>query len=301
MNKTEEIILKDNELDMKTNISKFLDYIDVSQKTIETYRIALKQFYEYLYQNNIKVPTRDDIIVYREHLNTYLKPTTVNSYIIAVRNLYKWMEYENITKDITRNVKGIKLESRHLKRGLSKDEIGKVLEVCRDTREELLIKLMITCALRCNEVVNIELKDFYDDAGVVMLRILGKDRENMKQDSVKIDARIYILIQKYVSLYNITDYLFVSNSHNNNGGMLSTKTIRSIVKDLFKRANLDLNMLSAHSTRHTAVELALESGMSLQEVSESVRHKNINTTIIYSKELSKRESKFANVLSDIIL
>lgn len=108
------------------------------------------------------------------------------------------------------------------------------------------------------------------------------------------------VIKKYIKEYNIKDYLFVSTSRNNNGGMLTTKTIRLIVTDLFKKAELDMNMLSPHSTRHTSVELALESGMSIQEVSESVRHKNIATTMIYSKELNKRESKFANILADSI-
>lgn len=295
-----DITLTNNNLDLKLNVDSFLKYIDVSKKTIETYQIALKQFIGYLYQKGIKQPNRDDIIAYREHLKEHLKPTSVNGYMIAVRNLYKWMEYEEITKDITKNVKGVKLEQIHLKRGLSKEEIQKVLSVCKDTREELIIKLMITCALRVNEVVNIQLDDFYDDKGTIMLRVLGKGRDGIKQDSVKIDDRIYDLIKKYIKEYNIKDYLFVSTSRNNNGGMLTTKTIRLIVTNLFKKAGLDMNMLSPHSCRHTSVELALESGMSIQEVSESVRHKNIATTMIYSKELNKRESKFANILADSI-
>lgn len=295
-----DIKLTNTNLDLKINIDSFLKYIDVSKKTVETYQIALKQFIGYLYQKGIKQPSRDDIMAYRDHLKEYLKPTSVNSYMIAVRNLYKWMEYEEITKDVTKNVKGVKLEQRHLKRGLSKEEIRKVLSVCKDTREELIIKLMITCALRVNEVVNIQLDDFYDDKGTIMLRVLGKGRDGIKQDSVKIDDRIYDLIKKYIQEYNIKDYLFVSTSRNNNGGMLTTKTIRLIVTDLFKKAGLDMNMLSPHSTRHTSVELALESGMSIQEVSESVRHKNIATTMIYSKELNKRESKFANIIADSI-
>ena len=294
-----DIILTNNNLDLKLNVDSFLKYIDVSKKTIETYQIALKQFVGYLYQKGIKQPSRDDIIAYREHLKEYLKPTSVNGYMIAVRNLYKWMEYEEITKDITKNVKGVKLEQRHLKRGLSKEEIQKVLSVCKDTREELIIKLMITCALRVNEVVNIQLDDFYDDKGTIMLRILGKGRDGIKQDSVKIDERIYDLIKKYIQEYKIKDYLFVSTSRNNNGGMLTTKTIRLIVTDLFKKAELDMNMISQHSCRHSSCEILLENGMSINEVSEFMRHKNIATTMIYSKELNKRESIASNIICDI--
>ena len=297
----QEIILKQkNELEVENYVDKFLNYIDVSNKTVETYKIALRQFCSYLHEKGIKNPTREEIIEYREYLKTYLKPTSVNSYLIAIRNLYNYLDYEGITKNITKNIKGIKLEQKHLKRGLSQEEIQKVLSVCKDERERLIIKLMITTALRCNEVVNIQLEDFYEDKGVAMLRVLGKGRDNIKQDIVKIDDRLLEDIKTYIQNYNITDYLFVSTSNNNKGGKITTKTIRLIVTDLFKKAGLDMNMLSPHSTRHTSCELALENGLDLREVSEFMRHKNISTTIIYSKELDKRNSMVANTLANVV-
>lgn len=297
----QEIILKQkNELEVENYVDKFLNYIDVSNKTVETYKIALRQFCSYLHEKGIKNPTREEIIEYREYLKEYLKPTSVNAYLIAIRNLYNYLEYEGITKNITKNIKGIKLEQRHLKRGLSQEEIQKVLSVCKDERERLIIKLMITTALRCNEVVNIQLEDFYEDKGVAMLRVLGKGRDNIKQDIVKIDDRLLEDIKTYIQNYNITDYLFVSTSNNNKGGKITTKTIRLIVTDLFKKAGLDMNMLSAHSTRHTSCELALENGLDLREVSEFMRHKSLNTTLVYSKELDKRNSMVANTLANVV-
>lgn len=297
----QEIILKQkNELEVENYVDKFLNYIDVSNKTVETYKIALRQFCSYLHEKGIKNPTREEIIEYREYLKEYLKPTSVNAYLIAIRNLYNYLEYEGITKNITKNIKGIKLEQRHLKRGLSQEEIQKVLSVCKDERERLIIKLMITTALRCNEVVNIQLEDFYEDKGVAMLRVLGKGRDNIKQDIVKIDDRLLEDIKTYIQNYNITDYLFVSTSNNNKGGKITTKTIRLIVTDLFKKAGLDMNMLSPHSTRHTSCELALENGLDLREVSEFMRHKSLNTTLVYSKELDKRNSMVANTLANVV-
>ena len=297
----QEIILKEkNELEAENYVDKFLNYIDVSNKTVETYKIALRQFCGYLHEKGIKNPTREEIIEYREYLKEYLKPTSVNAYLIAIRNLYNYLEYEGITKNITKNIKGIKLEQRHLKRGLSQEEIQKVLSVCKDERERLIIKLMITTALRCNEVVNIQLEDFYEDKGVAMLRVLGKGRDNIKQDIVKIDDRLLEDIKTYIQNYNITDYLFVSTSNNNKGGKITTKTIRLIVTDLFKKAGLDMNMLSPHSTRHTSCELALENGLDLREVSEFMRHKSLNTTLVYSKELDKRNSMVANTLANVV-
>lgn len=297
-----ELVISENKkLIIGDYIKKYLDYIDVSDNTIKTYNVGLLQFIEYLKNNNIEDPIREDVIAFREYLKAeQLKPNTINAYLIAVRNFYNWLEYEGITKDITQKIKGIKLERKHLKRGLSLDEIKKVLSVCKDIREELMIKIMINCGLRCNEVVNIKLEDFYDDKGVVMMRVLGKARNGLKQDSIKIDNRLFALIQEYVKQYNIQDYLFVSTSNHNTNGKLTTKTIRYIVKNLFEKAGLDMDMLSTHSTRHTTCELLLEKGMPIQEVSEFMRHKSINTTIVYSKEIEQRNSQASNILCDEI-
>lgn len=298
----EEIMLNEEnkKIIVKNYIKRYLDYIDVSENTIKTYNVGLLQFIEYLKLNNIQEPTREDIIAFREYLKQDHQPNTINAYLIAIRNFYSWLEYEKITKDITKKIKGIKLERKHLKRGLSLEEIRKVLSVCKDIREELMIKLMINCGLRCNEVVNIQLEDFYDDKGIIMMRVLGKARNGLKQDSIKIDNRLFALIQEYVKQYNIQDYLFVSTSNHNTNGKLTTKTIRYIITNLFKKAGLDMSILSSHSTRHTTCELLLEKGMPIQEVSEFMRHKSLSTTIVYSKELDARNSQASNILCDEI-
>lgn len=296
----EELVLNENKKIIVGNyVERYLDYIDVSDNTIKTYNVGLLQFIQYLKDHNIQEPIREDIIAFREYLKEeQLKPNTINAYLIAVRNFYNWLEYEGITKDITKKIKGIKLERKHLKRGLSLEEIKKVLSVCKDIREELIIKIMINCGLRCNEVVNIQLEDFYNDKGIVMMRVLGKARNGLKQDSIKIDDRLFALIQEYVKQYNIQDYLFVSTSNHNTNGKLTTKTIRYIVKHLFEKAGLDMEKISCHSTRHTTCELLLEDGMPIQEVSEFMRHKNIMTTILYSKELNQRQCRASNMIGD---
>ena len=292
--------IEQNKIEIGNYVEKFLNYIDVEEKTVKTYKIALRQFCNYLKEKGIKNPTREDIINYREHMKTYLSINTINAYLIAIRNLYNFLEYEGITKNITKNIKGIKMEKRHLKRGLSQEEIRKVLSVCKDDRETLLIKLMINCGLRCIEVVNIELNDFYDDKGVVMLRLRGKGRGGEKQDLVKINDMLFQEIQKYVKNNKITDYLFVSTSNNNKGGKVTTKTIREIVTNLFKKADLDMNMLSPHSTRHSTCETLLENGVPIQEVSEFMRHKSIATTMTYSRELDQRNSQCSNILAGVL-
>lgn len=295
------IVLKRNEnLVIEPLIQRFLNYIDVSDNTIKSYNVGLLQFNEYLKYNGIKTPTREDVINFREELKLTHKPNTVNAYLIAVRNFYSWLEYEGIAKDITKKIKGIKLERHHLRRGLSQQEIKDVIDMCKNIREELIIKLTLTCALRVNELRNIRISDFYTDNGTIMLKVLGKARNGLKQDSVKIDDRIFELIKQYCKEFDVKDYLFYSTSNENYGQVLSTVSLRKIVKNLFKKANLDIDMLTFHSLRHTSCEQALESGIALQDVSEFMRHKSINTTMVYAKEINQRNSVIANTLGDIV-
>lgn len=298
-----EIIVKVHEevspeLDFQKLKEDFLQYQDVSAKSVQTYSIALKQFCIYLNENGIKNPTREDIINWREELKEEHKPTTVNGYLIAVRNFFKYLSYIGVYKNITENVKGIKMESMHLKRGFTPEELQKILECCEKDRERLIAHIAFSCALRANEIVNIRLEDFYEDNGVMMLRVLGKGREGYKQESVKIDERLLEMIKKYIQENNVTDYLFESRKTKKG---LDTKVLREEFRKIFKKAGIeDIDNVSFHSFRHSSVTISLDLGMSIQEVSESARHKNIHTTMIYKNELDKRNSSFSNRLCDVI-
>ena len=295
-----DLVLREQRLAIPELIEKYLQFIDVSSNTEKTYNVGLKQYYNYLINNNIQNPTRDTIIEFRTYLLEEHKPNTVNSYLIAIRNFYQWLDYEGISKDISKKIKGIKLENIHLKRGLSVEEIQRLINCCEDLKEEVLLKLMLTCGLRVNEVRNIQLEDFYRDGESIMLKILGKGRAGLKQDRVKIDSRLFELIQKYIVLYHITDYLFVSNSNHNKGGMLSDMSIRRAINKLFKKANIDDDMITPHSIRHTTVEQALESGHSIHEVSEFIRHKSIETTMRYSRELDRKNCNICENIGDLV-
>ena len=47
---------------------QFIGYLDVSPKSIETYRASIRRLLEYLRSRNITHPTRGDILQYRERM-----------------------------------------------------------------------------------------------------------------------------------------------------------------------------------------------------------------------------------------
>lgn len=293
-------IEKEEILDFEKLQHEFINYIDVSKNTLETYSKALKQFIIYLKDNNIKNPTRNDIIDFREYIKSNKELNTVNCYMIAIRQFFKFLEYIGIYKNITENVKGVKIENYHKREYLTLDQCKNVLNKAKNMREKVLFTITFTCGLRANEVANIRLNDFTLKGGKHCLYILGKGRDG-KQDYVVVPDETFNLIQNYVKEYNIHDYLFVSESNHNKGGKVATCTLRRIINKMYERVGIVGKEYVFHSLRHSFATLSLQSGIDIREVSKGLRHKNINTTEIYTHDLEKINNKCSNTISDMLL
>ena len=293
-------IIKNEPLNIYKLKEKYLSYIDVADNTVKTYDIGLLQFINYLQDNNIEYPTREDIIAFRNYLETDHKPSTVNSYIVAIRNFFDWLEYAGISKNIAKNVKGLKVSNEHKRESLTVEQCKKVLDNCKDIREKVIFLLATTCGIRANELVNIRVSDFKEKNGTVCLYLLGKGRD-YKQDFVIVTPEILDLIKKYAKVYNISDYLFVSSSNHNKYGKLTTKTIRLIIKNMFKRVGIVGDEYSCHSLRHTFATLSIQSGKDIREVSQALRHKNIQTSMVYIHDLERINNKCSATVASALL
>lgn len=292
-------LFNENKVELKKQITDFLNYIDVSKNSVYTYKVGLKNFVEYLKERNITMPTREDIIAYREHLMETLKPTTANSYMIAVRNLYSYLEYQGITKNITKNIKGVNVGTEHKREPLTQEQCKLVLSNAKDIREKVMFLLATTCGIRANELVNIRLEDFKIKQDKVCLYLLGKARD-YKQDFVIVSNDVFELIKEYINLYHITDYLFTSTSNNNTGGKVTTKTIRLIIKNMFKRVGIVGDEYSCHSCRHSFATLSIQNGMDIREVSQALRHKSIQTSMIYLHDMERINNKCTDSVSNLL-
>lgn len=294
MEKRKTIIEQNDFVQKKEKLIKdFIAYVDVCEKSRKTYQNGLNAFYEYIRTNNIKKPEREDILGFREYIKEHLSISTVNTYMIGLRNFFKWLEYKGIYKNITENVKSVKIGNSHRKESLTEEQCKQLLTNVKDTREKIIVLLAITCGLRANELVNIRLEDFKIKQDKICLYVLGKGRD-FKEDFVVIPEKLYNLINEYINEYGIEDYLFVSTSNHNNNGKLTTKTVRLIVKDMLKRIGLDSSRYSLHSLRHSFATLSIKNGEDIRSVSQALRHKSLSTTTIYLHDLEKINNKCSN-------
>lgn len=286
---------------------RFIAYLDASPKTVETYTRAIRQFFKYLSMNGIGQPTRETVLAYREWLKEDHKPTTVQNYIVAVHLFFKWTEQEGLYPNVAEHVKGAKLDKSHKKDYLTSRQVKKVLATAKEEsiqglRDYAILALMFTGGLRTIEVSRANIEDLRTLGDDEVIYVQGKGHEE-KTDYVKLMPEVEDAIRAYLKARGTADGsepLFTSTSNNSKGGRLSTRTISGIVKEAFRNAGYNSDKLTAHSTRHTAVTLALMGGEDLQQVKQFARHKSLETTLIYAHNLDRSKNTCESTIAKAI-
>ena len=248
---------------------RFVAYIDASEKTVQTYSRALRQFFKWIRREQITQPLREDVIRYRDELKVSHKPATVQNYIFAVRQFFRWTAQEGIYPNIADRIKGARVSTRHKKDALTLEQAREILALQR---------------------ANVE--DLRQLGNRMVLYVQGKGEED-RAEYVLITQPVEKAIRQYLRIRGHVggdEPLFASLSRRNPGERMTTRSISRIIKTAFREAGYDSDRLTAHTTRHTAGTINLLTGGTLQETQELLRHKNINTTTIYAHNLNKLES-----------
>lgn len=287
--------------------TRFIEYLDASPKTIQTYTRALRQFAKWTADNGISQPTREDIIAYRDDLKRDHKPSTVQNYIIATRLFFRWTEQAGLYPNIADHVKGAKLDRDHKKDYLTPRQVKKVLEgIDRTTpqglRDYAILALMFTGGLRTIEVVRANVEDLTTAGDKTILYVQGKGHEE-RTAAVNIPPETEDALRDYIAIRGKLDGkepLFASQSDRNNGGRMTTRSISRLVKNAFTAAGYISDKLTAHSTRHTAVTLALLAGERLEEVQQFARHASVTTTQIYAHHLEQAQNRCSSLIASAI-
>lgn len=280
---------------------RWVSYLDAKPKTVATYRRAIRQFGRYLNAEGVKQPTRETVLDFRAALEDEgKKAATVNAYLIAVKLFFRWTAQAGIYPNVAEHVKGLKVSNEYKKDCLTSSQARTVLDTCdRSTlagkRDFALLALMMSTGIRTIEAARANVEDLQtrecESAGgtsedVHLLYLQGKGRDD-RQEFVKIAAPVYEAITEYLSAeaqgkaIKANAPLFASASNHNGGGRMSTRSISRIAKAHFLKAGINSSRITAHSLRHTAGTLMLRQGVPLTEVQQILRHKNVNTTMIY--------------------
>ena len=308
---------------IQTLLERFIDYIQVQEVTVKSYGVCLRCFLEWLQDNDIRQPQRDDIKEYVKYLAsphprrqrcdrpgtepgnivTYSAGTQAR-YLRAVKMFFKWTSQNTEPKDrqfyypnIADNVKGAKVRADNTKRDpLEKDDARTVLDSIDTTdaagkRDYAMILLSITCGLRIIEMQRANIGNMETLAGEHVLFIQGKGHHEADAYK-KLTPEVYTAIMDYLNTRTKKDAdapLFASTGNRSRGQRLTEPSISRIIKTRLVNAGYDTHRISAHSLRHTSVTFLLEAGATIQEAQHHARHASPETTTIYAHNIDQKK------------
>lgn len=265
-----------------------------SKNTRTTYTRNVAGFIGYIQDNGINASSFG---AYREHLASVLgvAVSTKNAKLAAAAALLREAHKRGVLPvDITANVPSFKASRGHVKDGLTRAEVVKVLEVIREkknpaTRAKLtaMFYLMAAEGLRQMEVQGLEVGDIDLNAGAIKFRGKGRDaKERFYITTQTADA-----IREHLSVSGESGYLFASEDKP--GEPISLRAIRKYFTcakyGIFTRAGIDGK--SVHGFRHYNITATLEAtGGDLAKTRRRSRHSGYNMLVIYDDErLTKTE------------
>lgn len=294
-----------NEVLTKKNINfgevqeDFLTYLDVEKGSSKTYKCGIVNFLNYLNENNIKNPTRNDLRAFREELKISKSINTINNYLTATRLFFKYLEANHLYEDITKGIKSLKCSSIPKSEVLSEQQCKKIYNSLTDLREKCIFSLAITTGLRANEIANAKIENlkFYNNELVLFVKCKKRDDES---EYVKVSNLVLNDIKNYIG-ERTSGYIFISTSNNNNGGGVSNKTIRLIVKNIFKRFGIEKDWVSCHTLRRTMATISYNSGANIVDIQQVLHQKSIATTRRYINNVTRNNNKLEYKVSDLIL
>ena len=287
-----------NTISMEQCKESFVKYLDVDDLTLKTYKTGIESFIKFLNDNSIKNPSRDDVIAYRDMLRETYSNNTTNTYMIAVRALFKYLSIHNLYDNICDDIKGAKYSTTPKKEVLSLDSIKNIYNGLNNIEDKALFGLMCSTGLRVCEIATALIEDIKEYNGEIVLFVLGKKRDS-KCEYVKLSDQVLEDIKKYIGNRK-NGYIFVSTSNNNTGGGVTTTSLRNRIKSIFRRFGLDKDTLSCHSLRRSFAVISYETGSSIYDIQQVLHHSSINTTTRYLKQVDRDKNKTEYNVSNMI-
>ena len=179
---------------------------------------------------------------------------------------------------------------------LSEGQIKKIINLSyndstdKGIRFSLMLEMLYATGIRISELVSLKLGDISEDYSFII--ILNKGR---KERIVPLISKVQNLLKKYLNVlqYNKAksskNYLFPSNSKS--GHITRIRFFQILQEKIGSKALIDKELLSPHKVRHSFATHLLNRGVDLRLIQESLGHKDISTTQIYTHIQTKKLRK----------
>lgn len=301
-------------------IAKFLHYLqyvrNASPKTIENYKIDLRQFVAYVTPPGEKPMGLGlvDHLVIREFMNHLydrgLEKSSIARKLAALRSFFRFCVREHIVKkDPACLVSRPKLPKRvpsvstpeemnslldrltpetidlaTRKRKVGNRRRGKKSSIAQDRtlRDRAIFEMLYGCGVRVSELTGLDADNI--DPSEQTIHVYGKRR---KERIVPYGRKAQQALEKYWPVRQRIIECSKSGSKNkavflnNHGGRLTKRTIFNVVRKYARLLTPNLN-LHPHSLRHAFATHLLADGADLRAIQELLGHSSLSTTQRYT-------------------
>jgi len=176
---------------------------------------------------------------------------------------------------------------------LTNEDFKKLVRVCKDMRQKLIIHLLYDTGLRVGEVVRLRPVDFDKHEGTIsILNSKGK-----KTRVVHYGNQLKDTLNKYVKARGGIPANTLLESYKEKDMPLGLRGIQNIVKQIVKRSGLK-KRISPHTFRHTYAVHYLNCGGSIFHLQKLLGHSHITTTLHYLKYAKLPEARTLSVLDE---
>jgi integrase/recombinase XerD len=234
----------------------------------------------------------DLLAVRRVHLDGYRHtldgaPATVARTLAALSSFYRYaLGEELVDRNPVATISRPAVDADHSStQGLNRDQARALLEAARrdGPRSHALVSLLMFTGLRISEALSARTSDYAHDSGH---RVLTVRRKGGKSAKVAVPAPAVVALNAYLGTTGADLVL----GHSRSRPLFTTATGKPvhrtsafrIVQRLAQRAGID-GQISPHSLRHAFATIALDAGVSLHSLQDSMGHADPRTTRRYDR------------------
>ena len=278
-------------------IEGYLEYIsankNLSKNTIQSYKDDLLEFSRFMKNNEIKKIGNNEFKKYINYLSIKFSPKSHSRKLSSLKNFFNYLyDLKIINLNPINNFDYPKIP-KSLPKFLTEKEVNILLDRTyqdfshKGVRLSTMLEILYATGIRISELVKIRKADINEDLSSILIK--GKGGVHR---IVPLFGRAIVTLKNYLKIKDQdkinNSYLFPSNSKD---GHITRNRFFQLIKQLANECNISRAKVSPHVIRHSFASHLLERGVDLRIIQESLGHKDISTTQIYTHIQSNKIRK----------
>ena len=278
---------------MKTYLSKYQIFLQESGKSSYTVQAYVKDVEQLIISiNALKLKDFEELAIKKYFLNlkkSNYDPKSISRKINSVRSFFRFLRDQGLVKiDPTINIHHPKIKES-APRYLSKEEYTRLRAVAiKDKRTYAMIELLLQTGIRIGELCRLKMSDIRYKSKTKPYAIFIDKYESTPSRVVPLNSAAVDAITQYTDTCigsSKTSYLFVTRT----GKPIIIRNARTYITRAMKKAKV--SGATVNDLRNTFIYHHIKNGMNIMNLSQIVGHKNLSSTIKYTKIKKKKSNK----------